>query len=601
VLCRSGGIEVKAAAGGGSPPVGIASADPLGVRAPGPAGAADPFHRSEWLRDRLADLAAELGRAPDAAELSIFLRRHRVRPAEVDALTGDLQGARPASRPGRDATRGASGSVLRVDRPTTAVASPHPAARVPVPAPRPSATPASLPAAGHHVARAPGHTEATVPVSSSGDGTVVRRAVDDLVDDWHRAGRSLQYEDVTRLSGKRGLTAEQTALVLDQLAENGVTVEGLTTVGLVADVAAVDDTAAIEVSESDIVRSYLRRIARYPLLRAADEVRLGRKIQAGLRAGELVSDPTRAARMSASQLAALGNARAAGRKAHADMVQANLRLVVSIAKKRGYEGRGVEFMDRIQDGNSGLMHAADKFDPERGFKFSTYATWWIRQAVERGLADRGRAIRVPVHVHEKLGQLGRARRELEARLGRRPTVDELADDLAWAPGTVQAMVDHLLPVVSLELPVGTAGDSTLGDLLADQADVDGRTDPVECVVDSARVRDLEWALSDLDERSAVIIRRRYGLYDGERDSLDEIGRRFGVTRERIRQLESKALERLRAPAISDRLRIYLLDDGDERGGSGGGFGGPRTTSTEQDPSDRRESAPEPNQETVIET
>jgi RNA polymerase primary sigma factor len=527
-----------------------------------PAGTTGDRHadtgRAVWLRERLAELARNLGRVPNTNELSSFILRYQVDPAEINALVGD-GGAKSSSRTTSAApSRPRAVSIPEARGPIETT----PPRLVPSPAVPPVTEPASSALAD--IDSLP--TPEVVPTSDK----VLRRAVDDLVDDWFRAGRELHYDDVTRLTTKRGLTAEQTAAILEELDEQGVEVAGLRT-ELRVDGDLVDDdleggegrrrpSAAV----SDLVRAYLLKIGKYPLIWAEDEVRLGRQIRLGLDADEVLDDESRRSALSPARLASLRDASAAGRRAHSEMVCANLRLVVSIAKHRSFEGCGVEFIDRVQDGNAGLMHAADKFDPTLGYKFSTYATWWIRQAISRGIGDRGRLIRIPVHVHEKLSQMRRVRRDLVGRLDRDPTTTELADALDWPAATVQAMLDHSRPIASLDVLVGTEGDTTLGDLLSDQADIDGRTDPVNCVVESACARDLDRVLADLPERSAEVVRRRFGLHGRPEQTLDEIGLHFGVTRERIRQIEAKAMDRLKQPHNLDWLRCYLYEDFSEQ-------------------------------------
>jgi len=523
-----------------------------------PDGTADDRHadtgRAVWIRERLAELARNLGRVPNTNELSSFIRRYQVGPAEIDALMGD-GGAMPSSRTTlAAASRPRAVSIPEARRPIET----KPRGLVPTPAVPPVTEHAPSPLADID----------SLPKSRAVrmSDKVIRRAVDDLVDDWYRAGRELHYDDVTRLTTKRGLTAEQTAVILEELDEQGVEITGLRT-ELRVDGHLVDDdleegegkrrqSAAV----SDLVQAYLLKIGKYLLIWAEDEVRLGRQIQLGLDADAVLDDENRRSALSSARLAILQDASAAGRRAHSEVVCANLRLVVSIAKHRSFEGCGVELIDRIQDGNIGLMHAADKFNPTLGYKFSTYATWWIRQAISRGVGDRGRLIRIPIHVHEKLSQMRRVRRDLVGRLDRDPTTTELADALDWPAATVQAMLDHARPIASLDARVGTEGDTTLGDLLSDQADIDGRTDPVNCVIEAAFARDLDRVLECLPERSAEIVRRRFGLHGGIEHTLDEIGLHFGVTRERIRQIEAKAMDRLRQPRNLDWLRCYLFED-----------------------------------------
>jgi RNA polymerase primary sigma factor len=307
---------------------------------------------------------------------------------------------------------------------------------------------------------------------------------------------------------------------------------------------------------------YLAEIGQYPLLWAEDEVRLGRLIKAGQDADAALSESHAGQRLEPAAVEQLMKASQAGRRAHDELVLANLRLVVSVAKQRRYAASGVELIDRIQDGNLGLMHAADKFDYTLGYKFSTYAMWWIRQRIERGIADKGGIIRLPVHFHEKLLKVVRAQRRLTERYEREPTLDELADATHMDPGTVKGILDWARPVESLDRVLVHDGDLTYGDLLTDTADIDGRGDPADVVVNAARSRDLKAALERLlPPRSALIIVRRFGIgTDGGEETLQAIADDLGLTRERVRQLESKALKTLTAAAVKAGLYEYLLAD-----------------------------------------
>ena len=524
---------------------GVSAVD--GALAPNDGQSKRQLARLSWLRERLAELGQSLGRVPTAAELSVFLRRHQVESAEIDDLVNTGRPTDSSSRPVSPAARAAA------DAP---------------PVTFPSMTLGNLVAHGTKC-----DTELTlVPepsMSPSGDGDrprlpqdkMVGRAVDDIIDDWYRAGNALRYEDVTRLVAKRGLSAEQAAAVLVALEECGVEIEGLAAARPGFDDCDQPEREAPASVSPNAVRSYLGEIGRYALLWAEDEVRLGRQIQAGISADEILQDAERLACLRPRARARLREASAAGRRAHSEMVCSNLRLVVSIAKHRSYEGSGVEFIDRIQDGNAGLMRAANKFDPDRGFKFSTYATWWVRQFIERGIGDRGRLIRIPVHVHEKVQRLRRTQRMLTQRLNREPTLAELSEELEWEAGKVQAVIDWSLPLASLDVRIGNEGDLTFGDLLADRADVDGRTDPVDCVIESAWSRDLKEAMETvLSAREQEVIRRRYGFDGMDEETLDGIGEHFGLTRERIRQIQSKAMVKLRNYRGLGQLRIYLVDD-----------------------------------------
>jgi RNA polymerase sigma factor (sigma-70 family) len=392
--------------------------------------------------------------------------------------------------------------------------------------------------------------------ASRPDDDLVARCLDDLLDDWMRKGGKLSYDDITRMTTKRGLDGLQLASLLSALDQAGVTVAGLQPARDGANPEIVDGPTGenVVIADRDLLGTYLKEIGKYRLLWAEDEVRLGRQIRAGQEADAALSDG--AGRIPPDLRARLRDASLAGRRAHADLVSSNLRLVVSTARR--VSRLDLDLLDVIQDGNLGLMRAADKFDYTLGYKFSTYATWWITQAITRGIADKGRLIRLPVHFHDKLMKILRMQRELNRRHGREPELAELAVALDMDPGEVQGALDWSQPVVSLDRPVGE-GDVTLGDLLADDADIDGRTDPADMVVDSARQRDIDLVLDEiLDERSAEIIRRRFGLSGRPEETLDTIGQLFGVTRERIRQLEDKAMKALRESTAARNLYEYLI-------------------------------------------
>jgi len=300
-------------------------------------------------------------------------------------------------------------------------------------------------------------------------------------------------------------------------------------------------------SVSDPVRMYLREIGRVPLLRAEDEVSLSRRVVLGLTATRWAMEGGEAAREESEDLERL---RRDGLAAKQALVEANLRLVVSIAKH--YRNRGLPFLDLIQEGNLGLMRAVDKFDHTKGFKFSTYATWWIRQAISRAIADQARTIRIPVHMVETINKVVRAERQLLQDLGREPSVEEVAARVGLSPARVREILRVSQDTVSLEQPMGE-DDFSLSDLIEDPsavspADAAGR----------ALLRDaLAQALSELTERERRVVRLRFGLDDGQMRTLDEVGREFGVTRERVRQIETKTLAKLRSPARSRPLRDYL--------------------------------------------
>ena len=300
---------------------------------------------------------------------------------------------------------------------------------------------------------------------------------------------------------------------------------------------------------SDPVRMYLQEIGRYPLLTPQQEVELSMQMEGGLRADDRLVDDSDA--MTADERIFLQRASRQADRARKRLVEANLRLVVSIAKK--YVGRGLSLLDLIQEGNLGLIRAVEKFDYRKGFKFSTYATWWIRQAVTRALADQARTIRVPVHMVETINKLIRAQRSLMQDLGREPTIEEVASEMEIEPGRVSELRRIAQDPVSLETPLGEEDDSTLGDFVEDtDAEV-----PVEAASFRLLQEYLGLALEGLNDRERQVLVMRFGLADGKIRTLEEVGSHFKVTRERIRQIETKALAKLRQPARAKRLEGYL--------------------------------------------
>lgn len=299
---------------------------------------------------------------------------------------------------------------------------------------------------------------------------------------------------------------------------------------------------------SDLFRQYLREIGRIPLLTAAEEVELARRVEAGLFAEEklrLASDLDSQLALDLDKLVVMG------RMAKRRLIEANLRLVVSVAKR--YVGRGLTMLDLVQEGNLGLIRAVEKFDYARGYKFSTYATWWIRQAMSRALADQARTIRVPVHVVELINRVVRVQRRMLQERGYEPTPEEVAAHLDLLPERVSEVLRLAQEPVSLHAPVGEEDDVALGDLIEDG----DATSPVESAAFLLLREHLEAVLSTLGERERKVVQLRYGLADGRPRTLEEIGRIFGVTRERIRQIESKTLNKLRDHAFADQLRGYL--------------------------------------------
>ncbi len=299
---------------------------------------------------------------------------------------------------------------------------------------------------------------------------------------------------------------------------------------------------------TDLVRAYLNGIGRTKLLTAAQEVDLARRIEAGLFADEKLATCTP---VSAELRADLELIVAEGRAAKDHLLEANLRLVVSIAKR--YTGRGMAFLDLIQEGNLGLIRAVEKFDYAKGYKFSTYATWWIRQAITRAMADQARTIRIPVHMVEQVNRMVRARRELAVTLGREPTVAEVARALEVPEIQVIELISYDREPVSLDQAVGDDGESALGDFVAS---VDPRNEPGDTAAQGELRNEVSIVLSTLSQREQAVIRLRFGLDDGRQRTLDEVGREFGLSRERIRQIEKVTLLKLRAPERAQRLEAY---------------------------------------------
>ncbi len=301
---------------------------------------------------------------------------------------------------------------------------------------------------------------------------------------------------------------------------------------------------------SDLVRIYLREIGKVPLLTARDEVELAKAIEAGLFAQEVLAAPgSQASAWEASEYE-LGVIAEEGGRARQRLIEANLRLVVSIAKR--YIGRGMVFLDLIQEGNLGLIRAVEKFDYTKGYKFSTYATWWIRQAITRAIADQARTIRIPVHMVETINKMARVQRQLHQDLGREPTPEEVALEMGMPAERVAEIQRIAQEPVSLQAPIGEE-DSDLGDFIEDADAVV----PVEAAAFMMLQDQLEQVLDTLSPREQRVIQLRFGLIDGHPRTLEEVGRDFGVTRERIRQIESKTLIKLRHPGRAQMLREYL--------------------------------------------
>ena len=305
-------------------------------------------------------------------------------------------------------------------------------------------------------------------------------------------------------------------------------------------------------STSDTVRMYLKEIGRAGLLSAEDERRLAKRIEAGNVAAAALDEGGEA--LPEDERRRLLRTVHIGQRAKSDLIQANLRLVVSIAKR--YAGRGMQFLDLIQEGNLGLMRAVDKFDHSKGFKFSTYATWWIRQAITRAIADQARTIRIPVHMVENMNRVLRIQRQMHQELEREPTLDELAERCQLPPDRIREILRISQDLLSLDSPVGEEEDSNLADFIHDPS----AEAPADVATRRMLAQAVEDALSELSDREQEVVKMRFGLVDGQAKTLEEVGREFGVTRERIRQIEAKTLAKLRHPQRSQKLKEFLEDE-----------------------------------------
>ena len=360
-----------------------------------------------------------------------------------------------------------------------------------------------------------------------------------LVEDAKAKKNILTYKQVNDAFASMPINEEKMDLILEYLEKNNIdvlqddNVDDTTDLLLDTDdemilseedeVEIIDDADVLEgVSTEDPVRMYLKEIGNVPLLSTEEEVALAQRVEEG------------------------------DESAKKQLIEANLRLVVSIAKK--YVGRGMPFLDLIQEGNMGLMKAVDKFDYSKGFKFSTYATWWIRQAITRGIADTGRTIRVPVHMVETINKTLRMTRTLLQELGREPTPEEVADRLGVPVARVREVLKISRDPVSLDTPIGEEDDSHLGDFIED----DSALSPADSAAFSMLREELSTALESLTDRERHVVQLRFGLIDGRARTLEEVGKEFNVTRERIRQIEAKALRKLRHPSRSKRLRDFLV-------------------------------------------
>lgn len=380
----------------------------------------------------------------------------------------------------------------------------------------------------------------------------------------------LTADEIADSLGNLDLSAEQVDSVYTLIAEEGIEVVEQDPTAETEEVDIRRDAELLKAPTNDPVRMYLKEIGKVPLLTAENEVDLAMRIEAGLWAEEMLErpnkfDPERIKKLAVRSRLEVGAGKLSqdkareicrriaydGRQAKEKLVSANLRLVVSIAKR--YVGRGMLFLDLIQEGNLGLIRAVEKFDYTKGFKFSTYATWWIRQAITRAIADQARTIRIPVHMVETINKLVRIQRQLMQDLNREPTADEIATQMEMTPEKVREIQKVSMEPVSLETPIGEEEDSALGDFIEDSDAII----PLDAASFILLQEQLESVLHTLSEREKKVIQLRFGLHDGTPRTLEEVGKEFGVTRERIRQIESKTLSKLRHPSRSQKLRDYL--------------------------------------------
>ena len=385
-----------------------------------------------------------------------------------------------------------------------------------------------------------------------------------------RAGRPLSPDDVVAIMRRVELTPDVLAEVRQWLSDESIPFDEDEDLDLVSDAPVINghrtsrsraDASRLAAAamarasgSSDPVRMYLKEIGRVPLLTSAEEVSLAKRIEAGAAAAAETAELMQSDRwqtIGADRQRQLRRAVADGDRARGELTSANLRLVVSIAKR--YVGRSVPMLDLVQEGNLGLMRAVQKFDYSKGFKFSTYATWWIRQAITRAIADQSRTIRVPVHMVESINQVVRMQRSLQQSLEREPTVAELAVAVDMPEEKVQEILQIAKQSpVSLDSPIGEEDETSMADFIPDEGAA-----PLDLAARKLLAQTVSDVLDDLSDREAEVVKLRFGLVDGRPRTLEEVGREFGVTRERIRQIESKTLAKLRHPLRSDRLRDYL--------------------------------------------
>ncbi|GAB3660804.1 RNA polymerase sigma factor [Actinocorallia lasiicapitis] len=456
---------------------------------------------------------------------------------------------KPAATPRRPKT--AAAAKEKPETVTTTVEEPPAAEEAPKPrAPRkPKAAAAPKPAAP-----APGAKKAAAPAKKAGDDDVeeLEEIVDLDLEDLEVEDEVVVVEEVAEEESEDEDAAEvpkPRAAAVETGAPAGKEEEGFVLTDSDDDEDAPVQQIVAAGATADPVKDYLKQIGKVPLLNAEQEVELAKRIEAGLFAEERLANEE--GRLSEEDQEDLEWIAEDGRRAKNHLLEANLRLVVSLAKR--YTGRGMLFLDLIQEGNLGLIRAVEKFDYTKGYKFSTYATWWIRQAITRAMADQARTIRIPVHMVEVINKLARVQRQMLQDLGREPTPEELAKELDMTPEKVVEVQKYGREPISLHTPLGEDGDSEFGDLIEDSEAIV----PADAVSFTLLQEQLHSVLDTLSEREAGVVSMRFGLTDGQPKTLDEIGKVYGVTRERIRQIESKTMSKLRHPSRSQVLRDYL--------------------------------------------
>jgi len=414
------------------------------------------------------------------------------------------------------------------------------------------AAPAKTPAAAKKAAPAKKSgakaKDAVVEVVETEAGLVAVEAADDLDGEALKEAAVLEADLEADLEVDLAAVGTDGASKADETAAKPGEGDESFTISDVDDTDEPVQTVTVAGATADPVKDYLKQIGKVSLLNAEMEVELAKRIEAGLFAEEMLADGPKLDKKTRLDLEWIATD---GRRAKNHLLEANLRLVVSLAKR--YTGRGMLFLDLIQEGNLGLIRAVEKFDYTKGYKFSTYATWWIRQAITRAMADQARTIRIPVHMVEVINKLARVQRQMLQDLGREPTPEELARELDMTPEKVVEVQKYGREPISLHTPLGEEGDSEFGDLIEDSEAIV----PSDAVSFTLLQEQLESVLDTLSDREAGVVRMRFGLTDGQPKTLDEIGKVYGVTRERIRQIESKTMSKLRHPSRSQVLRDYL--------------------------------------------